>query len=520
MNYVLPSIVFIVVTAVSFLLGQVISRRKTSKIIDKTEEERGKILSRAEHKAETMIKEAKLEAKEKFFTMKSDFEKQTKDRREELQAMEKRFHQKEENIDRKLCLLEQKDHNLHKRKNDLDRRQRKLENKEKEVDRILKEHQTTLERISSLTAQDAKKMLMDSMEEEARRDVAVSIKRIIDRASDESDKKAKEIISQAIQRCASEHVVETTVSVVDLPNDEMKGRIIGREGRNIRALEIATGIDLIIDDTPEAVILSGFDAIRREIAAISLRRLVADGRIHPARIEEIVKKVEKEMESNIKELGEQAVFEVGIQGLHPDAVKLLGRLRYRTSYAQNVLHHSIEVAFLSGIMADELGVDSPVARRAGLLHDIGKAMDHEVEGSHAKIGADLARKFNESPAVIEAIACHHGEKQPHSIEAVLVQAADALSAARPGARREILETYIKRLEKLESLADSFKGVDKSYAIQAGREIRIIVKPDEINDPEMSVLAKDIANKIEDDLEYPGEVRVTCIRETRTVEYAK
>ena len=516
----MPVITFAVAALAGAGAGFYLSKNIRKKLISEGQKQADSLIAQAKQDGADVIREARLEAKESLLKMKDEFESQTQQRRQEIQNLEKRFRQKEENIDRKLQLIEQRETLHTKRKTELDKREKKLTEKEQKIDELIKQQQIALERIAGLSAAEAKRIIITNLEDEAKREAALRIKKIIDNANEVGDRKAKEIISSAIQRCASEHVAETSVSVVDLPNDEMKGRIIGREGRNIRALEIATGIDLIIDDTPEAVILSGFDAVRREVAATALRRLVSDGRIHPARIEEVVAKVKKEMEHNLKELGEQAVFELGITHLHPDAIKLLGRLHYRTSYAQNVLQHSKEVAFLAGVMAAELGADVQIAKRAGLLHDIGKASDHEIEGSHARIGADLGKRFNEKPEIIHAIAAHHNDEPPRTIEAILVQSADALSAARPGARREILETYVKRLQRLEELAHSFRGVEKAYAIQAGREVRIIARPEDISDAEMTLLAREIAQRIEKELEYPGEIKVTIIRETRCVEYAK
>lgn len=479
-----------------------------------------KILEEIQKEAESKRREAALEAKDFLYQAKANFERETKDRRHELQNLEKRLLQREENLDRKLDLLEKKERDITGRDKEMQQRERLMKEREEKYEMLLTEQRRNLERISGMTAEEAKRVLMDSLENEAKLESASRIKKMEEEAREVADRKAKEIASLAIQRCASDHVIESTVSVVDLPNDEMKGRIIGREGRNIRALEKATGVDLIIDDTPEAVVLSGFDPIRREVAKISLERLITDGRIHPARIEEIVEKVKKEVDIAIREEGEKAAFELGVMGIHPEEIKLLGRLRYRTSYAQNVLQHSKEVANLAGVMASELGLDARLAKRAGLLHDIGKAVDHEVEGSHAKIGADLAQRYHESPKVVNAIEAHHEETPPQTIEAILVAAGDALSAARPGARREILETYVKRLEKLEQIADSFEGVEKAFAIQAGREVRIIVKNEKISDNSAFVLAKDIAKKIEQELEYPGQIKVTVIRETRAIEYAR
>ena len=494
-------------------IGYFIRKYFTEAKIVSAEEAAKKILIEAEEKAQTLQKEKVLEAKEEVHRLRNELEKEIKDRRAEVQRMERRILQKEESLDKKTYQLEKKEDEIKKREEEI------VAIREKLTD-TYKKQLMELERISGLSTEEAKEIILRRVKDEIRHETAQMIKDVEQQAKGEAEKRAREIITQAIQRCAADHVSESTVSVVNLPNDEMKGRIIGREGRNIRTLETLTGIDLIIDDTPEAVILSGFDPIRREVARIALEKLIADGRIHPARIEEMVEKARHEVEAQIREEGEQATFEIGVHGLHPELVRMLGRLKFRTSYGQNVLKHSLEVAHLAGIIASELGLDVKIAKRAGLLHDIGKALDHEIEGPHVINGAELAKKYRESQEVINAIAAHHGDVEPQSLEAVLIQAADAISAARPGARRETLEAYIKRLEKLEEIADSFDGVEKAYAIQAGREIRIMVKPDKIDDLTAVQVAREITKKIEKELEYPGQIKVTVIRETRAVEYAR
>lgn len=513
----------IIVLGVAFLgglLGFLLRKRFYDLKIGRAKEVAAHLIEEAEKEAEILKKEALLQAKDKFYQEKAEFEKEMVEKRQELQNLEKRVMQRESHLEKKIEFLELKESEVTRREKGLIQQERTIAQKEKELTALLEKQRSQLEAIAKMTSEQAKQMLMQTMENEARHEAARRIKQIEEETREVADRKAKEIISLAVQRYAGDYVAERTVSVVNLPNEEMKGRIIGREGRNIRALEAATGIDLIIDDTPEAVILSGFNPIRREIARIALERLVSDGRIHPARIEEMVQKVEQEMEVAIREAGERATFDVGVHGIHPELVKLVGRLKYRTSYAQNVYQHSLEVAFLCGIMAAELGVNVKQAKRAGLLHDIGKAVDHEVEGSHGKIGAELARKYGESPVIVHAIAAHHEEEKPETVLDVLVEAADALSGARPGARREMLETYVKRLEDLERISQSFSGVEKSYAIQAGREVRVMVYPDRITDEESVLLCRDIARKIEKELTYPGQIKVTVIRETRSVDYAK
>ncbi len=502
------------------VVGYVLTKKKTEAMLAPMREEAERIKQQAEADAKRLQKEIRVQAKEEALQFRQEAERELKERKRELQELEKRLVQKEQQLDKKQDLISTKEIEVLEKEKGLKARESELEEKEKEVEGLIQEQRATLEKIANMSEQQAKELLLKNVEQEAREDAAKLLKRIETETKETAEKKAKEIIALAIQRCAGDFVAEQTVSVVALPSDEMKGRIIGREGRNIRAIEAATGVDLIIDDTPEAVLLSGFNPVRREIARIALERLVADGRIHPARIEEVVKKVEKEMETTIKETGEQAAFDVGVYDIHPELIKLLGKLKFRTSYAQNVLQHSIEVAFLCGVMASELGVDVKKAKRAGLLHDIGKAVDHEIEGPHALIGADLAKKYGEHPDIVHAIAAHHEDIKPETVLAVLVQAADALSGARPGARREMLETYVKRLEDLERIAHSFPGVQKCYAIQAGREIRIMVKSDQVSDDEAVLLSKEVAKKVESELSYPGQIRVTVIREVRAVEYAK
>jgi ribonuclease Y len=478
-----------------------------------------KEIEEAQRKAETLLKESKLEAKDRLFKMKSDFDRETKETRLELKKREKRLIQKEEHIDQKIGQIEQRELEITTKEKQVETLEEGLKQREGEYNQLLEEQKKQLEKISTLTAEQAKELLIRAMENEARYEGAKLIKRIENETKEAADKNAKKIMATAIQRYAGDFVAERTVSVVPLPNDEMKGRIIGREGRNIRALEAATGIDLIIDDTPEAVILSGFNPVRREVARLSLMKLISDGRIHPARIEDVVKKVGQEVEVVIKEAGEQAAFDLGVHGIESELIKYLGQLKFRTSYAQNVLQHSVEVGFLCGIMAAELGLKEKLARRMGLLHDIGKAIDHEVEGPHAIIGSKLAKKFGENHKVVHAIAAHHEDVPPATVYALLVQAADGLSGARPGARKELLENYIKRLEDLEKIANSFRGVANTYAIQAGRELRVIVESDKITDESAVLLSRDIVKKIEESLTFPGQIKVTVIRETRAVEYA-
>ena len=512
-GWIVAAAAFVVAAVVFFLLGIRYRKGVAEKEISSAEEEATRIINEAIKSSENKKREALLEAKEEILKNRSEYEREVKERRAEQQKQERRLQQKEENLDHKTEMIEKKEEALAQKHAAAD--------KEQEEIKLIKRSQTEmLERISGFTAEQAKDYLIAQVESEVTHETALKIKEIEARAKDEADQRAREIVATAIQRCAADHVAEITVSVVPLPNDEMKGRIIGREGRNIRTLETLTGADLIIDDTPEAITVSCFEPVRREVARLALEKLIADGRIHPTRIEDMVEKARREVDHTIKLEGERATFETGIHNLHPELIKLLGRQKYRTSYGQNVLNHSIEVAHIAGLLASELGVDVTLAKRAGLLHDLGKSVDHEMEGSHVQLGVELARKYKENPIVVNAIEAHHGDVEPQSIVACLVQAADAISAARPGARRENVENYIRRLEKLEELTNSFPGVDKSYAIQAGREVRIMVKPEEVSEDSMILLAHDLARKIESELEYPGQIKINVIRETKAVDYAK
>ncbi len=513
MQIVLTIVVGLVALGLGLLGGYILRKSIGEKTIGNAEMKAKNLILDAESRAETLRKEMVLAAKEEAHEQRKELEKEIRDRRNEISKSERRLVQKEESIDKKL-------ENIEKKEESITNKEKNITNKQHEIDKLVKKQLEELEKISGYSVDQAKEIILEKVEREARGEAATLYKEIESKAKDEADKKAKEIITGAIQRCAADHVAESTVSVVPLPNDEMKGRIIGREGRNIRAIETLTGIDLIIDDTPEAVILSGFDPVRREVARLTLEKLIVDGRIHPGRIEEMVEKSQREVNATIKDAGEQATYEVGIHNLHPELIKLLGRLKYRTSYGQNVLKHSIEVSHLAGLMAGELGLDVTLAKRAGLLHDIGKALDHEKEGTHVDIGIEILKKYKENDNVINGMAAHHGDYEPKSVEAVLIAAADALSAARPGARRETLESYVKRLQKLEEIANTTEGVEKSFAIQAGREIRIIARPDVISDDGIGLLARDISKKIESELEYPGQIKVNVVRETRAVDYAK
>ena len=515
---IIPIIIAIIITLcivapVSAIVSVNRYKKNYDEKIGSAEERSRMIIDEAVKTAETTKREAVLEAKEESLKTKNELEKETKERRAEIQRYEKRVLSKEEALDRKSEAMEKKEETLA-------RRDEELAKQREEIAKLNEQRVQELERISGLTSEQAKEYLLKTVEEEVKIDTAKMVKELESRAKEEADKKAREYVVDSIQRCAVDHLSETTISVVQIPSEDMKGRIIGREGRNIRTLETMTGVDLIIDDTPDAVILSGFDPVRREVARIALEKLIVDGRIHPARIEEMVEKAQKEVETLMREEGEAATLEVGVHGIHPELIRLLGKMRFRTSYGQNALKHSIEVAQLSGLLASEIGVDVRMAKRAGLLHDIGKSIDHEMEGSHIQLGSDLCRKYKESPIVINAVESHHGDVEPQSLIACLVQAADTISAARPGARRETLETYTNRLTQLEDIANSFKGVDKSFAIQAGREIRVMVVPDQVNDTEMVLMAREISKKIEQELEYPGQIKVSLIRENRVVDYAK
>lgn len=514
MDTVIAVVVTLVVTAIAvYFITTAYHKKVTEAKIGNAEAKAREIIDEAVKTAETKKREATLEAKEESIRVKNDLDKEVKERRAEISRSERRIVQKEENLDKKLEAIEKREAGFAAKEEEI--------NKQKaQVARLNEERLQELERISGLTSEQAKEYLLKTVEEDVKLDTAKLIKEMEHKAKEEADKKAKEYVVTAIQKCAADHVAETTISVVQLPNDEMKGRIIGREGRNIRTLETMTGVDLIIDDTPEAVILSGFDPIRREVARIALEKLIVDGRIHPARIEEMVEKAQKEVETMIREEGEAATLEVGVHGIHPELVRLLGRMKFRTSYGQNALKHSIEVAQLSGLLAAEIGVDVRTAKRAGLLHDIGKSVDHDMEGSHIQLGVDLCRKYKESAIVINAVEAHHGDVEPESLIACIVQAADTISAARPGARRETLETYSNRLKQLEDISNGFKGVDKSFAIQAGREIRVMVVPEQVSDADMVLMARDISKKIEAEMEYPGQIKVNVIRESRVTDYAK
>ena len=513
MNSLIIIATFLISLVIGIIVGMIMRKKIAESKIESAEKEAKRLVDLAKVEAENLKKEEVLKAKEDVMKSKQELDQEIKERRSEIQKQEARIIQKEENLDKRAD-------NFEKRERGLDKEYESLENQKKEVSELYQKQMEELQRIASLSQEEAKKQLLLETEKEITTEKAKLIRDLNQKSKEEAAKNAKEIISYAVQKCAADHTSETTVSIVALPSDDMKGRIIGREGRNIKALETLTGIDLIIDDTPEAVILSGFDPLRREVARIALEKLIDDGRIHPSKIEEMVEKAKEELNNIIKDEGERAALETGVNNLHPDIIKLLGKLKYRTSYGQNVLSHSIEVSNLARIMAEELGLDAKRARRAGLLHDIGKALDHDMEGTHVQIGVDILKKYKENPLVINAVEAHHGDVEPQTMEAVLVQAADAISASRPGARRETLEAYIKRLESLEAIADSFDGVEKSFAIQAGREVRIIVKPDKISDDQMTVLARDVSKRIEDEMEYPGQIKVNIIREKRVVDYAK
>ena len=514
MNEITIAIITFLISAAVFIpVGIIIRKKSAESKIRSAENEANRILANARKEAENARKEEILKAKEEALQTKNELDKEIKERRGEVQQQEKRLFQREE-------ALERRSDNFERREKELERNLQDVDNKRKSLEEMYNKQMEELQHIAGLSRDEAKSILLEELDKSLNDEKATLIKQAEANIKETANKKAREVISYTIQKCAADHTSETTVSVVALPNDDMKGRIIGREGRNIKMLETLTGIDLIIDDTPEAVILSGFDPLRREVARIALEKLIEDGRIHPAKIEEMVEKAKEELEETIKEEGERAVLETGVHGLHPDIVRLLGKLKYRTSYGQNVLNHSIEVSNLARIMAEELGLDPKIARRAGLLHDIGKALDHDMEGTHVQIGVDILKKYKENDIIINAVEAHHGDVEPKSLEAVLIQAADAISASRPGARRETLEAYIKRLEKLEEIADSFEGVEKSYAIQAGREIRLVVKPEKVSDSQMVTMARDVAKRVENEMEYPGQIKVNVIRETRAVDYAK
>ncbi|HCC03621.1 MAG TPA: ribonuclease Y [Clostridiales bacterium] len=513
MNSLIIIATFLISLVIGIVIGMIMRKKVAESKIESAEKESKRLIDLAKVEAENLKKEEVLKAKEEIMAGRQELDKEIKERRSEIQKQEARIIQKEENLDKR-------SDNLEKKEKSLDKEYESLEEQKKDVADLYQKQMDELQRVANLSQDEAKKQLLSEMEKEITTEKAKLIRDLNQKSKEEATKNAKEIISYAVQKCAADHTSETTVSIVSLPSDDIKGRIIGREGRNIKALETLTGIDLIIDDTPEAVILSGFDPLRREVARIALEKLIDDGRIHPAKIEEMVEKAKEELNNIIKDEGERAVLETGVNNLHPDLIKLLGKLKYRTSYGQNVLSHSIEVSNLARIMAEELGLDAKRARRAGLLHDIGKALDHDMEGTHVQIGVDILKKYKENPLVINAVEAHHGDVEPQTMEAVLVQAADAISASRPGARRETLEAYIKRLESLEAIADSFDGVEKSFAIQAGREVRIIVKPEKITDDQMTVLARDVSKRIEDEMEYPGQIKVNVIREKRVVDYAK
>lgn len=513
MTIVIIVATFLISLAIGVLVGMAYRKKIAESKLGSAEQEAKRLVDLAKIEAENLKKEEIIKAKEEIMNSRKELDQEIKERRGEVQKQETRIIQKEES-------LERRSENFEKKEQDLERRMQEVENQKLEIEKVYDEQLSKLQQIASLTKEEAKNKLLKEVEKDITAEKATMIREAEQKVKDEVNKNAKELLTYAVQKCAADHSQETTVSIVALPSDDMKGRIIGREGRNIKALETLTGIDLIIDDTPEAVVLSGFDPLRREVAKIALEKLIDDGRIHPAKIEEMVEKAKQEVEETIKSEGERAVLESGVIGLHPDLVKLIGKLKYRTSYGQNVLNHSIEVSNLARIMAEELGLDPKIARRAGLLHDIGKALDHDMEGTHVEIGVEILKKYKENPIIINAVEAHHGDVEPQSLEAVLVQAADAISASRPGARRETLEAYIKRLQNLEEIADSFDGVEKSFAIQAGREIRVLVKPDKISDDEMTILARDVSKRVENEMEYPGQIKVNVIRETRVVDYAR